>query len=90
MPGQACAEFPIAQPSAAVLVPSRTQAQVALLTSLPGVQVPGDEADGKDEALCGSDMNVITDEDLKGILVKLPHNCKFTFIAGGPLSLPLV
>jgi hypothetical protein len=44
--------------------------------------VPGAEHDGKDEALCASDMNVITDDDLKSIFVKLPPNTKFTMIAG--------
>lgn len=51
-----------------------------------GTQIPsqdGDEADGKDEAICPTDMNVIADDDLRLILKPLEAkpNAKFTFIA---------
>jgi len=48
-----------------------------------GTQVPSDleEADAKDEALCPTDMNTITDDDLRVILMKLPDGVKFTMIA---------
>lgn len=48
-----------------------------------GTQVPsdGEEADGKDEALAPTDMNCITDDDLRVILSKLPDGVKFTFVA---------
>ncbi len=49
-------------------------------------QVPGAEHDGKDEALCASDMNIITDDDLKSIFVNLPSSVKFTMIAGEACS----
>ncbi len=34
-----------------------------------------------DEALCPSDMNVITDDDLRRILKDLPEGVKFTMLA---------
>lgn len=49
-----------------------------------GRQVPSDaeEHDGKDEALCPTDMNTITDDDLRVIFSKLADGVKFTMIAG--------
>ncbi|GAX76877.1 hypothetical protein CEUSTIGMA_g4323.t1 [Chlamydomonas eustigma] len=51
-----------------------------------GTQVPTtdkDELDGKDEAICPTDMNIICDNDLHNILAPLSSrpNVKFTFIA---------
>mmetsp|Transcript_32881 Transcript_32881/g.83457 ORF Transcript_32881/g.83457 Transcript_32881/m.83457 type:complete len:405 (-) Transcript_32881:2077-3291(-) len=51
-----------------------------------GTQVPSDnndEKDNKDEAICPCDMNVITDDDLRTILMPLAKKpgVKFTFIA---------
>lgn len=48
-----------------------------------GTQVPSDaeEADRKDEALAPTDMNCITDDDLRVILSKLPDGVKFTMVA---------
>lgn len=58
-----------------------------LLVSHPfHFQVPSvdaDEADGKDEAICPTDMHVITDDDLKAILepLKSQPGVRFTMIA---------
>mmetsp|Transcript_24437 Transcript_24437/g.43497 ORF Transcript_24437/g.43497 Transcript_24437/m.43497 type:complete len:398 (-) Transcript_24437:140-1333(-) len=49
-----------------------------------GTQVPSPtarESDGKDEAICPSDLNVIVDDDLRRILVNLPEGVKFTMVA---------
>ncbi|GIL72976.1 hypothetical protein Vretimale_4621 [Volvox reticuliferus] len=51
-----------------------------------GTQIPsydGDEKDGKDEAICPTDMNVICDDDLRALLKPLEAKpgVKFTFIA---------
>ncbi|GLC38953.1 hypothetical protein PLESTM_000799600 [Pleodorina starrii] len=51
-----------------------------------GTQIPsldGDEKDGKDEAICPTDMNVICDDDLRVMLKPLEAKpgVKFTFIA---------
>lgn len=49
------------------------------------LQVPcgtGDESDAKDEAMCPTDMNCITDDDLRNILMNLPDGVKFTMVAG--------
>jgi len=49
-----------------------------------GTQVPSPtarEEDGKDEAICPTDLNVIIDDDLRRILVKLPDGVKFTMVA---------
>ncbi len=52
-----------------------------------GTQVPTSdpaEADGKDEAICPCDMNVITDNDLRAIFspLKAKPKVKLTFVAG--------
>jgi Caspase domain len=55
-------------------------------TSLTGwtrVQVTdkdGDDADKKDEAIVPTDLNIITDDDLRDIFDKLPPNVLFTMI----------
>ena len=49
-----------------------------------GTQVPTDdpkEEDGKDEAICPCDMNLICDDDLRAILSPLKPGVKFTFVA---------
>ncbi|PNW85402.1 hypothetical protein CHLRE_03g184700v5 [Chlamydomonas reinhardtii] len=51
-----------------------------------GTQIPsadGDEKDGKDEAICPTDMNLICDDDLRVLLKPLETKpgVKFTFIA---------
>lgn len=49
-----------------------------------GVQVPdkdGDEADGKDEALVATDINLISDDDLRAIVRHLNPGAKFTMIS---------
>uniref|UniRef100_A0A383VPH1 Peptidase C14 caspase domain-containing protein n=1 Tax=Tetradesmus obliquus TaxID=3088 RepID=A0A383VPH1_TETOB len=48
-----------------------------------GTQVPSDheEADAKDEALCPTDMNTITDDDLRTIFVNLADGVKLTVVA---------
>ncbi|WIA22050.1 hypothetical protein OEZ85_004396 [Tetradesmus obliquus] len=48
-----------------------------------GTQVPSDheEADAKDEALCPTDMNTITDDDLRTICVNLADGVKLTVVA---------
>ncbi|WIA42485.1 hypothetical protein OEZ86_008476 [Tetradesmus obliquus] len=48
-----------------------------------GTQVPSDheEADAKDEALCPTDMNTITDDDLRTIFVNLADGVKVTVVA---------
>eukprot|EP00798_Chlamydomonas_sp_ICE-L_P023066 gene23066-30255_t len=52
-----------------------------------GTQLPSpdpDEKDGKDEAICPCDMNIIVDDDMQKIFVPLKEKptVKFTFIAG--------
>lgn len=44
----------------------------------------GDEKDGKDEALVPSDINLITDDDLRALLKPLEarQGVKLTFVAG--------
>ena len=42
----------------------------------------GDDADNKDEAIVPTDLNVVTDDDLRRILGKLPPNVKFTMVRG--------
>jgi hypothetical protein len=52
-----------------------------------GTQIPSsdaEESDGKDEAICPCDMNVICDGDLRDIFQPLDHGCKLTFVAGEP------
>lgn len=48
-----------------------------------GTQVPSDheEADAKDEALCPTDMNTITDDDLRTIFANLEDGVKLTMVA---------
>eukprot|EP00878_Enallax_costatus_P046705 GHUV01056968.1.p1 GENE.GHUV01056968.1~~GHUV01056968.1.p1 ORF type:complete len:155 (-),score=29.75 GHUV01056968.1:155-619(-) len=48
-----------------------------------GTQVPdnSEETDAKDEALCPTDMNCITDDDLRSILINLADGVKFTMVA---------
>eukprot|EP00051_Salpingoeca_urceolata_P025125 m.446114 g.446114 ORF g.446114 m.446114 type:complete len:394 (+) comp20307_c4_seq3:1732-2913(+) len=51
-----------------------------------GTQVPADasdteELDGKDEAICPTDLNIIVDDDLRDIVEKLPADVELTFIA---------
>ena len=49
-----------------------------------GTQVPTDdpkEEDGKDEAICPTDMNLICDDDLRDLLSPLKPGVMFTFIA---------
>lgn len=40
----------------------------------------GDDADNKDEAIVPTDLNIITDDDLKRILGKLPPNVRLTMV----------
>lgn len=52
-----------------------------------GTQIPdraSEESDGKDEAICPTDMNVIADDDLRALFKPLEAKprVKFTFIAG--------
>jgi hypothetical protein len=49
-----------------------------------GTQVPddGEEADQYDEAICPADNSLITDDDLRNILINLPEGAKFTMISG--------
>eukprot|EP00004_Rigifila_ramosa_P003394 TRINITY_DN1364_c0_g1_i8.p1 TRINITY_DN1364_c0_g1~~TRINITY_DN1364_c0_g1_i8.p1 ORF type:complete len:629 (+),score=147.03 TRINITY_DN1364_c0_g1_i8:246-1889(+) len=49
-----------------------------------GAQVPSkdsDEADRLDEVLVPTDMDLISDNDLRAIVNKIPFGCNFTFIA---------
>ena len=47
------------------------------------VEDDGEEPDGFDEAICASDkLNLITDDDLREILINLPEGAKFTMISG--------
>lgn len=46
-------------------------------------QVPdkdGGEADKKDEAIVPTDLNIITDDDLRAIFEKIPEGVKFTMV----------
>jgi len=46
------------------------------------VEDDGEEPDGFDEAICASDkFNLITDDDLREILINLPEGAKFTMIS---------
>jgi Caspase domain len=40
----------------------------------------GDDADKKDEAIVPTDLNIITDDDLRDILGKLPENVRLTMV----------
>ena len=40
----------------------------------------GDDADNKDEAIVPTDLNIITDDDLRAILSALPANVKLTMV----------
>ena len=40
----------------------------------------GDDADNKDEAIVPTDLNIITDDDLRAILGALPANVKLTMV----------
>jgi hypothetical protein len=49
-------------------------------TQIPAEGFDSDEVDGKDEAICPTDLNVIVDNDLRDIVMKLPDGVDLTFI----------